>query len=42
MAIPILIPINNVTYFIIHIEMCERTINMQLLLLLSLDIRDRF
>ena len=41
-AIPMLIPMNNVTYFIIHTGMCEHIINMQLLLLLALDIRDRF
>jgi hypothetical protein len=39
-AIPMLIPINNVTYFIMHTGMYERTINMQLLLLLALDIQD--
>jgi len=41
-AIPMLIPTNNVTYFIIHTGMCEHTINMQSLLLLALYIQDRF
>jgi len=35
-----LIPTNNVTYFIIHTGMCVHIINMQLLLLLALDIQD--
>ena len=36
-----LIPINNVTYFIIHIWKSVRKINMRLLLGLALDIQGR-